>query len=197
MNLHYIYTFLVKNGPNSNKVGTSHNLPLNPQNFRLFNFVLMNNDEMIEVALTRIDKNNVSGYGPIAYIIGITDNIAGLEIDSEVEIIRVKALDKEEEQVKLGQRSTSFTIIGKEDGNVGGDMNGIFSLYPNPTSDWVSVVSRHGFEPEGMTLVDMNGKIIDVPQDSNRVSLESVPAGTYILRIKSGKTQVHKFIVRQ
>ena len=152
---------------------------------------------LIEVALTRIDKNNVSGYGPIAYIIGITDNIAGLEIDSEVEIIRVKALDKEEEQVKLGQRSTSFTIIGKEDGNVGDEMNGIFSLYPNPTSDWVSVVSRHGFEPEVMTLVDMNGKIIDVPQDSNRVSLESVPAGTYILRIKSGKTQVHKFIVRQ
>jgi hypothetical protein len=152
---------------------------------------------LIEVALTRIDKNNVSGYGPIAYIIGITDNIAGLEIDSEIEIIKVKALDKNEDKVILGPRSTSFTVVGKEDEDIVEEMNGIFSLYPNPTSDWVSVVSRHGFEPERMTLIDMNGKIMDVPQDGNRVSLESVPAGTYILRIKNGKTQVHKFIVRQ
>ena len=28
MHLHYIYTFLLKNGPNSNKMGKGHNLPL-------------------------------------------------------------------------------------------------------------------------------------------------------------------------
>ena len=28
MKLHYIYTFSTKNGPNSNKVGKGHNLPL-------------------------------------------------------------------------------------------------------------------------------------------------------------------------
>jgi len=151
---------------------------------------------ILEIAMTRTDGNNVSGYGEIAYIIGIIDDIAGLKHEAEISISRVKAIDKYERRMPLNTPTMEFRVIGK--GGKGELANGIFTLYPNPTSDWVTVGSRHGFEAEELTLMSVGGHVLKVPQEgNNRISLENVPAGTYILRIRSGKTQVHKFIVRQ
>jgi hypothetical protein len=153
---------------------------------------------IIEIAMTRVDGNNVSGYGTVAYIIGIIDDIAGLKIESDINISKVIAIDNLEKRQPLSTPVVEFRVIGKDEGEEGGLANGIFTVYPNPTSDWVTVGSRHGFEPEELRLISMSGQELSVPQQgNNRISLEGVPAGTYILRIKSGKTQVHKFIVRQ
>ena len=154
---------------------------------------------MIEIAMTRIDHNNVSGYGPVAYIIGVIDDIAGLKADTDIMITKVKAIDKGQKRIPVSTPPTVFSIISKgDDGGLSEEANGIFSVYPNPASRWINVASRHGFEPEELTLLNANGQVIDVPQENNnRISLESVPSGTYVLRIRSGKTQVHKLIVRQ
>ncbi|MCG8329386.1 MAG: T9SS type A sorting domain-containing protein [Chitinophagales bacterium] len=154
---------------------------------------------IIEIAMTRIDHNNVSGYGPVAYIIGVIDDIAGLKADTDIMVTKVKAIDKDEKRIPISTPPTIFSIISKgDDGDINEEANGIFSVYPNPASRWINVTSRHGFEPEELTLINANGQVLDVPQENNnRISLESVPAGTYVLRIRSGKTQVHKLIVRQ
>lgn len=150
----------------------------------------------IEIAITRTDQNNVSGYGQVAYIIGIIDDIAGLA-KSEVSVGRIRAIRKDETPVPLSRPSTSFTIAMKEEPPAEDDARGIFSLFPNPTGDWVTVSSRHGFEPEELRLMTMSGQVIDAPQEGNRrISLEGLPNGTYILRIRTGKTLVHKLAVK-
>ncbi|MCB0572281.1 MAG: T9SS type A sorting domain-containing protein [Phaeodactylibacter sp.] len=150
----------------------------------------------IEIAITRIDQNNVSGYGQVAYIIGIIDDIAGLT-KSEVSIGKIKAIRKDETIIPLRAPTSSFTIMRKEEPPVEDDINGIFSLFPNPTGDWVTVTSRHGFEPEELRLMTPGGQVLKAPQEGNqRISLEGLPTGTYILRIRTGKTLVNKLIVK-
>ncbi len=150
----------------------------------------------IEIAITRTDQNNVSGYGQVAYIIGIIDDIAGL-VKSEVSVGKIRAIRKDETPVPLSRPSTSFTIAMKEEPPAEDDARGIFSLFPNPTGGWVTVSSRHGFEPEELRLMTMSGQVIDAPQEGNRrVSLEGLPNGTYILRIRTGKTLVNKLVVK-
>lgn len=61
----------------------------------------------------------------------------------------------------------------------------------------MTVTSRHGFEPEELRLMTPGGQVLKAPQEGNqRISLEGLPTGTYILRIRTGKTLVNKLIVK-
>ncbi|MCB0562114.1 MAG: hypothetical protein KDD09_24345, partial [Phaeodactylibacter sp.] len=69
----------------------------------------------IEVALTRTDQNNVSGYGPVAYLIGIIDDIAGFRPDTEVSIENVVAISVDEVLIPVQGRTVKFELQYKEE----------------------------------------------------------------------------------
>lgn len=151
----------------------------------------------IEMAITRIDQNNVSGFGPVAYLIGIIDDIAGLKPDSEVSIENIVAIARNEERIPLQGRAVQFELQHKEE-EAPADARGMFSLFPNPATDWVTVASKYGYQPEQLTLLSFDGREISAPQEENRrISLAGLPSGTYVLSIRTGDTRVHKLIVKE
>jgi len=151
----------------------------------------------IEIALTRTDHNNVSGHGTVAYIIGIIDDIAGYH-DSEVDMSHMYAIDKGEERLPLQVRSTAFTVDAESSTPALGT-EGAFSLFPNPTSDWVNIHSTHGFRPDALELYSIDGRRLPLLTDgtNQRVSLEGLPQGTYVLQITSGRATVRKRVIKQ
>ena len=151
----------------------------------------------IEIALTRTDHNNVSGHGTVAYIIGIIDDIAGYH-DSKVDMSHLYAIDKGEARLPLQGRSTAF-IVDAESSTPALGAEGAFSLFPNPTSDWVNIHSVHGFRPDALELHSIDGRRLPVRTDgtNQRVSLEGLPQGTYVLQITSGRATVRKRIIKQ
>jgi len=78
-------------------------------------------------------------------------------------------------------------------------LDGAFSLFPNPASDWVNIRSAHGFQVDALRLFSIDGRAVPIrTQDANqRLSLEGLPPGAYLLQIVSGKAAVQKRIIKQ
>lgn len=151
-------------------------------------------DGRIEIALTRIDQNNVSGHGQVAYIIGIIDDIAGLT-SSEVSVERILCIDMDEDRLPIQGRETTFKVVSSNEPDAG---NGVFTLFPNPATDWVNIVSPHGFTADQVQLLNMSGQVLPAQiEDNRRVSLANLPAGIYVVRITTGPTIVHKRVVKE
>lgn len=151
-------------------------------------------DGRIEIALTRIDQNNVSGHGQVAYIIGIIDDIAGLT-SSEVSVEKVFCIDTNEDRLPVQGQSTTFKVVSSNEPDAG---KGVFTLFPNPATDWVNIVSPHGFEADQVQLLNMNGQELPVQvEDNRRLSLANLPSGVYLVRITTGQSIVHKRIVKE
>lgn len=153
-------------------------------------------DGRIEMSITRIDLNNVSGHGQVAYIIGIIDDIAGIIKESEVEIDAVICMDVNENWIPLQGRSTTFELQPDKDELPADEAKGLFTVHPNPASEWVTVSSRHNFAPDRLRLLNMSGQEIQVPTEAQRVSLAGLPSGVYLLQITTGKTSVYRRVVK-
>lgn len=73
------------------------------------------------------------------------------------------------------------------------------SIYPNPTKDEIniSVSGNLSFEAN---LFDLNGKLLVSKENSNKINVNTLPTGTYLLEIKDQKTGqniVEKVIIGQ
>lgn len=76
-----------------------------------------------------------------------------------------------------------------------------FSLYPNPTSDYVDVdLTTYESRPVTLTLIDVSGKEarlmnIEKAAKLQRVELDGLPTGQYVLRIQTvGKRDVTRLL---
>jgi hypothetical protein len=144
--------------------------------------------------MTRIDQNNVSGHGQVAYIIGIIDDIAGLT-QSNVSVEKTYCIDLDENRLPIQGMETTFKVVSSKEAEFG---KGVFKLFPNPATDWVNIVSPHGFQIDQVQLLNLNGQVLPVQAENNRrISLANLPSGVYLVRIATGKTVVHKRIVKE
>ncbi|PHI21453.1 peptidase S8 [Lewinellaceae bacterium SD302] len=76
-----------------------------------------------------------------------------------------------------------------------------FEVFPNPASDFVTVVKRHGAPARNYTVTDLNGRVLLGLQSSNagndRIELKSLPTGVYLLRIETADGIVVQKVVKQ
>jgi len=56
-----------------------------------------------------------------------------------------------------------------------------FNLYPNPGQQWVAVQSKD--EIQSLTLFDVTGKVVGEWQDSQRIPLQDVTPGIYMVKV--------------
>lgn len=77
-----------------------------------------------------------------------------------------------------------------------------FSLFPNPTSDWLNLEFEGTSSPEKIEIRDLSGRIVRkiTPGNENgkaRIDVSSLPAGIYLLQITSSENSVsiEKFVV--
>lgn len=71
-----------------------------------------------------------------------------------------------------------------------------WSLYPNPANDVLNIKNLTG-QVSSIQVYDLTGKLCGEYQNTNQISVENLPSGTYLLRIiRNEKVEQQKFIVQ-
>ena len=96
----------------------------------------------------------------------------------------------------------SKKIVPNSLGIAKADLVHAFSVYPNPTKDFVTIHALGNASATTLQLVDMTGRILLTESNDGAadmtLSLTTIPAGMYYLKISSGATQqVEKLILQK
>ncbi len=151
-------------------------------NLLTFDRILGSSGE-VKVALVRTDQNNVSGYGQIAGIIGVIDNIAGKE-SVAIEITDVKAIRENEELISL--RKPIEVVDLSVDANQEQSEPGL-AVYPNPAKDVVYFTLPNNAIADFVTIKSVDGRIVMSKKlYENKLNISNLNHGIYILTVKSG-----------
>ena len=148
---------------------------------------------LIHLAISRNDQNNVSGYGTVAFFVGMVDDILGLGV-ADIVIKKVKAIRFDETIIPLQIPPTaSIKVITSVDESLPLNM---LKIFPNPTSD--EVFLQHHFQTAvtGISLMDTNGRILrQFPTDLYRFSIKDYDAGLYWIKIETEEGVIYEKIV--
>ncbi|MBI1227404.1 MAG: T9SS type A sorting domain-containing protein [Bacteroidetes bacterium] len=147
----------------------------------------------VKVALVRTDQNNVSGYGQIAGIIGVIDNIAGKE-SVAIEIKDVKAIRENEELISLRKpiEVVDLLVEGSHEQVEPG-----LAVYPNPAKDVVYFTLPNNANPDFVEVKSVDGKrMLFEKSSNNKLNISNLGDGVYILRVKSGDRIYQQKIVK-
>ncbi len=144
----------------------------------------------IDVALTKIDQNNVSGYGRVMHFIGIIDNIAG-KVEAGIDITNVYAVMYDETRIALNTPTETVSVTSSLDN---AEIAGL-DIFPNPTDDILHIKNASGLTLQDLHITDTNGRVLRHATTETEISLADFPAGVYWLRLNFGeKTTVRKII---
>ncbi len=89
--------------------------------------------------------------------------------------------------------SSCYTVIVTD--VVENKINNVFSIYPNPATNQIEVVS-HNLDIKNISIIDVTGKIILENKDSNqKINISNLSKGLYFIKIQSDKGEsVQRFI---
>jgi metallo-beta-lactamase class B len=74
------------------------------------------------------------------------------------------------------------------------------AVYPNPTSNWITVQVPHEVRGAKLELVDTTGRVLvksTLRQSETKIDVSAVPKGTYVVRVKHGKKVTTTPLIRQ
>jgi hypothetical protein len=149
----------------------------------------------IDMALTRTDLNEVSGYGQVAILHGIIDDIAGRH-ETEIQVDHIFAIDGLQNRVPLRLTNARFNI--NPEGGIFPDIQGSVEIYPNPTHDEINIRNKYDLPVESVEIFTVSGRRVRQPAlNTNQLSLHGLEAGIYFLRLKLGGVVIHKKVVKR
>ena len=95
--------------------------------------------------------------------------------------------------------NASFTVTEGATLAVNGNTNAIFSVYPNPTKQFISFNVNSNVTEKLTTaqIFDLSGRLVfETPLTSTKINIESLQSGTYLLLLQNekGKGYSQKFI---
>lgn len=151
----------------------------------------------IHIAITRIDQTNASGFGSVALVSGIIDDIAGRVVGGDIEITNVYAINTLHRRIPLQTWKQRIQIKSQDEVPGRIDLKRNVRIIPNPTSDLIQVYTPYSTPVESIQLLDAQGKPVRQPvQNTDTISLGDVPQGIYMLRIKIGEHIIHERVVK-
>ena len=147
------------------------------------------------IAISRTDQNNVSGYGQIAMLIGIVDDIAGV-YETELGIADIQGLSHDQDQMTFRAPTEVLSLDYPETvGRI--DLRRNLRIYPNPTSDIIEVTTKYNFPIQELAVLNARGaQLLSAQKGEDRISLKDLPGGIYILRVKIMDEVFHEKIVK-
>ena len=146
----------------------------------------------IDVVLTKIDQNNVSGYGQLAAFIGIIDNVAGKQ-EVEIEIIDVLGIMNNETVIPF---QTPVEVVEITTNTIAQNPNNSISIFPNPTANALTVANAQQKVIEQISIKSIEGRLIEVFEgDITQLKISHLESGVYFLDIQiDGYHYVEKII---
>lgn len=152
-------------------------------------------DGIIYLAISRVSQQNILGSGPVASLIGIIDDIAGLQ-STTFSVEAPLAVTADLDTIPIFADTTNLNIQRFRDvPNL--DLLRSVVLSPNPTQDVIRISNKYGIPVDKVDVMDSAGNLIATNiKHQNTISLSSHPAGVYMLRIKIGELIIHRRVVR-
>jgi hypothetical protein len=148
----------------------------------------------IEIAITRTDQNEVSGFGPVAMFRGIRDDIVGRS-ESQLDISHSYAVRTNQSFIKLnGLPKTAKFIPKSEVENYGLiDLKRGMRVYPNPTSSTINIDNFFGVPIDAVQIITTNGQVMS-PRYEGVTSLDisDLPDGLYLVRVEINGYIIHQ-----
>lgn len=149
----------------------------------------------IFVALSRVGPQELLGSGPVASLIGIIDDIAGLT-STPINVTAPLAVTATLDTIPIFTESSDLIIQRFQDVPKL-DLLKSLVLSPNPTHDEVRIWNKFGIAIDQVDVMDSAGNLLTtIKEGANRISLKAHPAGVYVLRIRMGQVIAHRRIVR-
>ncbi|WP_250432438.1 FG-GAP-like repeat-containing protein [Hanstruepera flava] len=122
----------------------------------------------------------------------------GLGTATSITKIKVLWPSGEEDEILNPAINTSIEIIEGSTLGVDAFTHTTLSVYPNPTSDYVTVDTPDTNTTISYTVYDINGKVVIAQQDLNtskQIDLKSITAGIYFIHLKiADNIQIQKII---
>ena len=154
----------------------------------------------IHVAISRIDQQNISGFGVIARsAVTIEDVIFGVRGDEDVifEIEDVRVIDAQESTLPVSPES-STAIIDVATSTLNYLSEQLIKVYPNPVGDLLQLEIPVDLRLQQIQLKDYTGRILQVWGDEQqRLSVQNLRPGWYHLEIITEEGIIIKRIVKQ
>lgn len=158
---------------------------------------------IMDVALTRIDHQNITGYGTIGELSFITiDNLSGKQTLYEtlaLEITDVRLIRNDESIVPIGVQNDSIVVTDLDNAvNELSSLEASISVYPNPAREQLTVFVNQKLEDGGWKLDVLNaiGEQItptsSFQHPTSTIDISNFAAGVYFLRISSDEGTVSK-----
>jgi hypothetical protein len=152
----------------------------------------------LDIAISRTDHNNVSGYGPIVILHGIIDDIAGIHEEVNLRATYINAIDFAQNPIPLNNPFKTSVISKVKDTEAG-----FVSLMrdtwvvPNPASDVINIMNKKYVQVEAMAIYNMSGvQIGETFLNTNEISIAHLPAGLYTLRLNMSGHVINKKLVK-
>ena len=142
-------------------------------------------DGRIEVALSRTDHNNVSGFGTIMYLRIIIDDIAGVhEVPTTLVVNDIMGIDHDEQHLTLRPGMSTAMITSTKEGTDREELLSTFGIFPNPTRDVVYFKNAYNTAPNRLDLFNAAGQqLTSIKEPGMQFDLSGYPAGVYMLQI--------------
>lgn len=142
-------------------------------------------DGRIEVALTRTDHNNVSGFGPIMYLRIIIDDIAGVhEVPTTLVVNDIMGINHDEQPLIMRPGISEVMVTSTKEGMDREELISTFGIFPNPTLDVVYFKNAYNMAPNRLDLFTAAGQhLTTVKEPGMQFDLSGYPAGVYMLQI--------------
>ncbi len=145
----------------------------------------------LDVAITRTDGIDVSGYGPLAQMyITIQDVIFRRLPDHELlfDIEKIRLINSREELAAVTGQQSASVVLGAVNGVGESSREPHIRVFPNPTPD----IAYFDTPAECAELFSLDGRQLLEKDHVGQLSLGHLPTGPYLLRLwRDGQASVH------
>ena len=91
---------------------------------------------------------------------------------------------------------TTIQLLGTQDFDFASE----FALYPNPTSDLLTIQSKAGMRVDSAEIYNTLGQIVMAvtsPADSSKIEVSALQPGVYLVRLRTARGHAHAKFVKQ
>lgn len=143
-------------------------------------------DGRLEVALTRIDGNNVSGHGEVMYVRGLIDDIAGLTGEANVLPDQVVVVDRIGRPLPVRPLSSTLVVTNTQDPFLDVDvLRESFTVFPNPTQGQLNFRNALALPVDHLEMYAADGRLVlRQKQPAGTIDISQLPAGMYVLKAR-------------
>ncbi len=149
----------------------------------------------VDIALTRINQQNINGTGPVARVtIVTTDNVSG-KVSLNVAPSNVVATTYSETPVSFNTTGDVVVIDPNFVGFSEIDPGQFVDIYPSPGSDYIAFTYSGNKSVNYIYLTDISGKIImniQNPNATTTLDVRSLSKGVYFIKAGIGENTVTK-----